>query len=217
VTHFRARRTVAVLVGTAALVAGPLAVSPADAAERPRTEKPAKADKGDKAEKADKADKAKAPRTKQLLKTVAGKDKRLARMSTSTAVTRLDDAYEPDVVAGIEASRDALAAIATALETAGSTLDTRAAAKDLRAFRVENHRLVVTVVAKADRLLDQATLAGDTGTAALATSAIEAALAVTATSPRSEVKAARAALEAASTDELDEVDDVDEVEAPAAS
>jgi hypothetical protein len=217
VTHFRARRTVAVLVGTAALVAGPLAVSPADAAERPRTEKPAKADKGDKAEKADKADKAKAPRTKQLLKTVAGKDKRLARMSTSTAVTRLDDAYEPDVVAGIEASRDALAAIATALETAGSTLDTRAAAKDLRAFRVENHRLVVTVVAKADRLLDQATLAGDTGTAALATSAIEAALAVTATSPRSEVKAARAALEAASTDELDEVDDVDEVVAPAAS
>jgi hypothetical protein len=208
VTHSRARRTVAALVGTAALVAGPLAVSPADAAERPRTEKPAKADK---------ADKAKAPRTKQLLKTVAGKDKRLARMSTSTAVTRLDDAYEPDVVAGIEASRDALAAIATALETAGSTLDTRAAAKDLRAFRVENHRLVVTVVAKADRLLDQATLAGDTGTAALATSAIEAALAVTATSPRSEVRAARAALEAASTDELDEVDDVDEVEAPAAS
>lgn len=207
-THSRARRTVAALVGTAALVGGPLAVSPADAAERPRTEKPAKADK---------ADKAKAPRTKQLLKTVTGKDKRLARMSTSTAVTRLDDAYEPDVVAGIEASRDALAAIATALETAGSTLDTRAAAKDLRAFRVENHRLVVTVVAKADRLLDQATLAGDTGTAALATSAIEAALAVTATSPRSEVKAARAALEAASTDELDEVDDVDEVEAPAAS
>jgi hypothetical protein len=208
VTHSRARRTVAALVGTAALVAGPLAVSPADAAERPRTEKPAKADK---------ADKAKAPRTKQLLKTVAGKDKRLARMSTSTAVTRLDDAYEPDVVAGIEASRDALAAIATALETAGSTLDTRAAAKDLRAFRVENHRLVVTVVAKADRLLDQATLAGDTGTAALATSAIEAALAVTATSPRSEVKAARAALEAASTDEVEDTDDVDEVEPPAAS
>lgn len=216
-THSRARRTVAALVGTAALVAGPLAVSPADAAERPRTEKPAKADK------ADKPDKAKAPRTKQLLKTVAGKDKRLARMSTSNAVIRLDDVYEPDVVAGIEASRDVLASIATALETADSTLDTRAAGKDLRAFRVENHRLVVTVVARADRLLDEATLAGDAGTAALATSAIEAALAVTATSPRSEVKAARAALEAASADEVDEVDegdegdDVDEVESPAAS
>lgn len=204
-THSRARRTVAALIGTAALVAGPLAVSPADAAERPRTEKPAKTDK---------TDKTNAPRTKQLLKTVAGKDRRLARMSTSNAVTRLDDAFEPDVVAGIEASRDALAAVATALETADSTLDTRAAAKDLRAFRVENHRLVVTVVAKADRLLDEATLAGDTGTAALATGAIEAALAVTATSPRSEVKAARAALEAASADE---VDDVDEVEPAAAS
>ena len=195
-THSRARRTIAALVGSAALVAGPLAVSPAEAAERPRTEK------------ADKADKAKAPKTKQLLKTVAGKDKRLARLSTSNAVTRLDDAYEPDVVAGIEASRDALATIATAIEAADTTLDTRAAAKDLRAFRVENHRLVVNVVAKADRVLDEATAAGDTETAALATSAIDAALAVTATSPKSEIKAARAALDALEDEtEDDETED----------
>jgi hypothetical protein len=202
----RARRTAAALVGTAALVAGPLAVSPADAA-RPHTEKPATT------EKADKADKAKAPRTKQLLKTVSVKDARLARMSTSKAVTRLDDAYEGEVVAGIDASREALAEIAAAIEAADSTFDTRAAARDLRAFRVENHRLVVTVVAKADRLLDEATAAGDTETAAVATTAIDAALAVTATSPKSEVKAARAALGTLEDATEDETED----EAPAAS
>jgi hypothetical protein len=194
----RARRSAAVALGTAALVAGPLAVSPADAAERPRAEKPAKADK------ADKADKAEAPRTKQLLKTVAGKDKRLARMITSNAVTRLDDAYESEVVAGIEDSREALAAIATAVEAADSAVDTSTVAKDLRAFRVENHRLVVNVVAKADRINDEATAAGDTATAALATTAIEAALAVTATSPKSEIKAARAALDALEDETEDE-------------
>lgn len=191
----RARHTVAALIGTAALVAAPLAVSPAHAAERPGTDKPAKADK------------AKSPGTKQLLKTVSGKDKRLARLSTSSAVTRLDDAYETEVVAGIAKSRDALAAIRTAVEAADATVDTRAAAKDLRAFRVENHRLVVNVVAKADRILDAATLAGDAETAALATTAIEAALAVTATSPKSEIKAARAGLLAAE-DAEDEAEDV---------
>lgn len=196
----RTRRTAAALVGTAALLAGPLATAPAHAAERPGADKPVKADK------ADKADKAKAPGTRQLLKTVAGKDRRLVRLTTSNAVTRLDDAYEGDVVAGIEESIAALTAIRTAVEAADSTFDTRAAAKDLRAFRVENHRLVVTVVAKADRIHDEAMAAGDTGTAALATSAIEAALAVTATSPKREIKAARAALEttedaAESTDE----------------
>jgi hypothetical protein len=198
VTHSRTRRSVAALVGTAALLAGPLAVSPADAA-RPHADKPAKP------AKADKVDKAKTPKTTQLLKTVAGKDKRLERMSTSHAVTRLDDAYETEVVAGIEESRDALAAIATAVGSADSTFDTRAAARDLRAFRVENHRLVVNVVAKADRILDEATAAGDTATADLATAAIEAALAVTATSPRSEIKDARAGLQAA--DEADETQD----------
>lgn len=191
----RARHTVAALIGTAALVAAPLAVSPAHAAERPGTDKPAKADK------------AKSPGTKQLLKTVSGKDKRLARLSTSSAVTRLGDAYETEVVAGIAKSRDALAAIRTAVEAADATVDTRAAAKDLRAFRVENHRLVVNVVAKADRILDAATLAGDAETAALATTAIEAALAVTATSPKSEIKAARAGLLAAE-DAEDEAEDV---------
>lgn len=183
----RTRRTAAALVGTAALLAGPLATAPAHAAERPGADKPVRADK---------ADKAKAPGTKQLLKTVAGKDKRLVRLATSNAVTRLHDAYEDDVVDGIAKSITALTAIRTAVEAADSTFDTRAAAKDLRAFRVENHRLVVTVVAKAGRIHEEAILAGDTGTAALATGAIEAALAVTATSPKSEIKAARAALEA---------------------
>jgi hypothetical protein len=195
----RTRRTAAALVGTAALLAGPLATAPAHAAERPGADKPVKADK------ADKADKAKAPGTRQLLKTVAGKDKRLVRLTTSNAVTRLDDAYEGDVVEGINQSIAALTAIRTAVETADSTFDTRAAAKDLRAFRVENHRLVVTVVAKAGRIHEEAVLAGDTGTAALASSAIEAALAVTATSPKSEIKAARAALEA--TEAADETAD----------
>ena len=225
-THSRTRRTAAAVIGTAALVAGPLALSPADAA-RPHADKPTHASKSDKADKADKTHSSKAPRTRQLLKTVAGKDARLARLSTSHAVTRLDDAYEPRVVAGIDESREALAAIATAVEGADSTFDVRAAAADLRAFRVENHRLVVTVVAKAGRILDAATASGDTTTADRASTAIEAALAVTATSPRSEIKAARAGLEAAEdADDADDAaddstgddtDDETEDEAPSAS
>jgi hypothetical protein len=223
VTHSRTRRTAAAVIGTAALVAGPLALSPADAA-RPHADKPTHASTSDKADKADKTHSSKAPRTRQLLKTVAGKDARLARMITSHAVTRLDDAYEPRVVAGIDESREALAAIATAVEGADSTFDVRAAAADLRAFRVENHRLVVTVVAKAGRILDAATASGDTTTADRASTAIEAALAVTATSPRSAIKAARAGLGAAedaddATDDStgDDTDDETEDEAPSAS
>jgi hypothetical protein len=191
----RARRHAAALVGTLALVAGPLATA-ATAAEAPRPDKPAKA-----------GTHAHGGGTTHLLRTVAGKDRRLARLGTSTAVTRLDDTYEVEVVAGIEESRAALAAIRTALEAADSTLDVRAAAKDLRAFRVENHRLVVTVVAKADRLLDAATLAADTAGATAATTAIEAALAVTATSPKSEVRAARRALRAAEDTEAEGTDE----------
>jgi hypothetical protein len=220
VTHSRTRRTAAAVIGTAALVAGPLALSPADAA-RPHADKPTHASTSD---KADKTHSSKAPRTRQLLKTVAGKDARLARMITSHAVTRLDDAYEPRVVAGIDESREALAAIATAVEGADSTFDVRAAAADLRAFRVENHRLVVTVVAKAGRILDAATASGDTTTSDRASTAIEAALAVTATSPRSAIKAARAGLGAAedaddATDDStgDDTDDETEDEAPSAS
>lgn len=190
----RARRHAAALVGTAALVAGPLATS-ATAAEAPRPGKPTKA-----------GTQAHGGGTAHLLRTVAGKDRRLARLAASTAVTRLDDTYEVEVVAGIEKSRATLAAIGTDLEAADSTLDVKAAAKDLRAFRVENHRLVVNVVAKADRLVDAATLAADTAAATAGATAIEAALAVTATSPKRELRAARAALRAARAEAEDTED-----------
>ena len=70
-----ARRLTATALATAALVA-PSALAATAAAAPDKPTKPAKAVKA---------------QTKQLLKDIAGKDKRLARLSTSNAVERLAD------------------------------------------------------------------------------------------------------------------------------
>ena len=66
-----------------------------------------------------------------------------------------------------------------AVEAADSTVDTRAARKELRSFRVENFRLVVNVLRQAEGLADDA--AADPEAQAFLAQAEEAALAITAT------------------------------------
>lgn len=138
--------------------------------------------------------------TKQLLKDIAGKDARLARLATGNAVTRLADDTEAELVANLEEARTSLGAVKTSVEAADSTVDTRAARKELRSFRVENFRLVVNILAKAEGLEESAaTDAEATGHLAAAEAA---ALAITATSTKADVRAARGHVQAAQA-ELD--------------
>ena len=182
----RARRHAAALVGTVALVAGPLATA-ATAAEAPRPDKPAKA-----------VTHAHGGGTNHLLRTVAGKDRRLARLGTSTAVTRLDDTYEVEVVAGIEESRAALAAIKD--RPRGCRLDARRPRRCQGPARLPRRE----PPARGERRREGGPRArrshargGHRPRTTAATAAIEAAIDVTATSPKSELRAARAALRAA--------------------
>lgn len=129
------------------------------------------------------------PQTKQLLKDISGKDKRLARLAQSNSVTRLADDTEAELVANIDKARDALDAIKASAESADSTMDTRAVRKDLHSFRVENFRLVVNVLRQGEGLAEAA--ATDPEAQMHLDLAEEAALAVTATSKKSEIRAAR--------------------------
>lgn len=175
----RTRRTVAALVASAALVAPTaLTISAADA--KPSSTKTVKTVKA---------------QTKQLLKDVAGKDKRLARLATAHSVVALADDTEAELVANIAEARGTLADVRTAVEAADSTVDTRAARKELRSFRVENFRLVVNVLKQVEDLTDDA--AADAEAQAFLTKAQAAALAVTATSTKTDIKAARALLDSA--------------------
>ncbi|PVG82651.1 hypothetical protein DDE18_09760 [Nocardioides gansuensis] len=138
--------------------------------------------------------------TKQLVKDVAGKDKRLARLATSTKVTRLADENEQVLVANITEDRADLAELKTAAEAADSTYDAKAVRKDLRSFRVENYVLAANIVKQAEALADEA--AADPEAAAAVDAAIDAALALTADSTKADVKAARVHLQTAH-EELD--------------
>ena len=106
----RTRRIVATLVATAA-IAAPTTLSMSAAEAKPAQNKTVKA------------------QTKQLLKDVAGKDKRLARLAASHAVTALADDTEAELVANVTEAREALADVETAAEAADSTVDTRAVRK----------------------------------------------------------------------------------------
>lgn len=172
------RRTAATVITVAALAA-PTGVAAAAHAAKPDTGKPA-GTTGVKGQ------------TKQLLKDVAGKDRRLARLATSRAVTRLADDTEVELVASIEESRAGLGEIEAAVEAADSAVDTRAARKELRSFRVENFRLVVNILRQAEGLTEAA--ATDAEAQAFLDQAEEAALAITATSTKGDVRAARALL-----------------------
>ena len=103
------RRITAVALATAALAA-PSALSATAVAAKP--DKPAHAVTG---------------QTKQLLKDIAGKDARLARLSTSNAVASLADDTEAAFVAQVTGARTTLAEVRTSVEAADSTVDTRAA------------------------------------------------------------------------------------------
>ena len=161
-------RATAGLVATAALLAAPSALATAQAAQ-PGTTTTGQAT--------------------QLLKDIAGKDHRLERLSTSDAVTRLADDTEAALVANIAAARTDLENLAASVEAADSTVDTRAARKELHAFRVENFRIVATILSSAERLETEA--ADDAEATEHLAAAETAALALTATSTKAEVRAAR--------------------------
>lgn len=169
------RRLTATVLATAALAAPSALATSAEAAPgKPETVK---------------------SQTKQLLKDIAGKDKRLVRLSTSNAVDRLADDTEAELVMTVTEARTALADLKTNVEATDSTVDTRAARKELRSFRVENFRIVVNVVAQVERL-EEAAGADPEAIAHLAATEA-AALEITATSTKADIRAVRAHLKAA--------------------
>lgn len=172
-------RTATALVAAAAL-AVPVGLLTSAEAAKPRPDKPAKTVHG---------------QTKQLLKDIAGKDKRLARLTTTTAVASLDDDTELSLVANIEAARAELADLTTATEAADSTVDTRAARKELRSFRIENFRIVVNVLRHAEGLAEAAS--SDPEATAHLAEAEAAALEIDAHSSKADIRAARAHVQAA--------------------
>jgi hypothetical protein len=178
----RTTRLAAALVATAALTA-PATSAVAQAASAPAV-------KG---------------QAKQLLKDIAGKDARLARLSTSDAVTRLADDTEAELVANIGDARTALGEVRSSVEAADSTVDTRAARKELRGFRVENFRIVATILAMAERL-EEAAAADAVATEHLA-AAEAAALAITADSTKGDLRDARTHLRAAQAELGDDATD----------
>lgn len=184
----RTRRLIATVAATAALAAPSALATTAAAAPHEHKDKPAKGTVKS--------------QSKQLLKDVAGKDKRLARLAGSNAVARLADDTEAVLVANITDARTALGEVKTAVEAADSTVDTRAARKELRSFRVVNFRLAVNILKKAENLTEEA--AADPEATTALESAETAALALTATSTKADVKAARAHLKLAHA-ELEEV------------
>ncbi|QBX54174.1 hypothetical protein EXE58_00930 [Nocardioides seonyuensis] len=190
----RTRRLIATAAATAALVAPAAVTASATAAPHEHKDKPAKTDKPAKGTVKSQA--------KQLLKDVAGKDKRLTRLAESNAVARLADETEAALVANITDAQTALTDVKTAVEAADSTVDTRAVRKELRSFRVVNFRLAVNILKQAENLAEEA--ATDPEATAALDAAETAALALTATSTKADVKAARAHLELAHT-ELEEV------------
>ena len=173
------RRITAAALATAALVA-PSALAATAVAAPDKPTKPATTVKG---------------QTKQLLKDIAGKDKRLDRLSTSTAVQALADDTEAEVVASVGEARAALADLRTTVEAADSTVDTRAAREELHSFRVENFRIVVNIVRKVEGLEEAA--AADPEAVTHLADAEAAALEITATSTKADLRDARDHLKAA--------------------
>ena len=176
------RRITATALATAALVA-PSALAATAVATPGKPAEPTKPAKSVKAQ------------TKQLLKDIAGKDKRLDRLSTSTAMEALADDTEAEVVANVTDARAALADLRTTVEAADSTVDTRAARTELHSFRVENFRIVVNLVRKVEGLEEAA--AADPEAVTHLAAAEAAALEITATSTKADLRDVRDHLKAA--------------------
>lgn len=137
---------------------------------------------------------------KQLLKDIAGKDARLARLSSSNALTRLGEGYRTPLLENIGDAQGTLGDLKASVEV-DSTLDTRAMRKELRSFRVENFRIVVNVLRQAEDLAE--TGAADPGTlAAVETAALE----IDATSTKAEIRAVRDQIKAAQDEVETEVE-----------
>lgn len=147
--------------------------------------KPAHAGSHAKAGNAAKADRGSAAKTSatKLARDVARLQEQLDRTIRDGRLARLDAEHAEGVVANVEADKTALAAILTRAE--------------LRAFRVENYRLVVNILRQATKAEANATEAGSAEALALVDSAVAKALLVTASSAKADVKAARADLSAA--------------------
>ncbi len=173
-------RTATVLVAAAALAVPAGLMGSAEAAAKPKPDATSKTIKA---------------QTKQLLKSISGKDRRLSRLSTSNAVVRLVDLTEVELVANIEDARGVLAELRSSVEVADSTVDTRTARRELRSFRVENFRIVVNVLRKAEGLAEAA--AADPEAAQHLAAAEAAALEIEAYGSTRDVRGARAHLRAA--------------------
>ncbi len=130
---------------------------------------------------------------KQLLKDIAGKNKRLTKIEGSHKLVRLDVEHQATVVGNIDADQLDLASLVEQVNAADSTVDVRAARRELHRFRVENYTLAITIVRGAERLVDD--VAEDAEAQVQLDEAFAAALAITADSTKADVRAARAALE----------------------
>jgi hypothetical protein len=120
---------------------------------------------------------------------------RVDRRQTSTAVEALADDTEAAIVANVTEARTALTDLTSTVEAADSTVDTRAARTELRSFRVENFRIVVNVVKKAEGLEEAA--AADPEAVTHLAAAEAAALDITATSTKADLRAVREHVKAA--------------------
>lgn len=181
----RTSRTATVLVAAVALAVPAGLMSSAEAAAKPKPDTSTSTVKG---------------QSKQLLKAISGKDERLARLTTSSAVVRLADDTELALVTNVEEARADLAELRSSVEAADSTVDTRAAREELRSFRVENFRLVANVLKQTEGLAEAA--AADPEAVTHLAAAEAAALEIDAYSSKSDIREARAHVQAAQA-ELD--------------
>lgn len=140
---------------------------------------------------------------KQLLKDIARKNTHLNRVEGSHQLARLSVEHQATVLSNIDADQLDLATLVEAVNAADSTVDIRAARRELHSFRVENYTNAVNIVREAEQLVDDA--AADPEAQVELDEAFAAALAITADSSKAEVEAARVALEEVYT-ELADVD-----------
>jgi hypothetical protein len=191
----RTSRTATVLVAAVALAVPAGLAGSAAAAAKPQAGTPSSTVKG---------------QSKQLLKAISGRDDRLVRLTTSSAVTRLADDHELALVTNIEEARGDLAELRTNVEAADSTVDTRAARAALRSFRVENFRLVANVLKRTEGLADAA--AADPVAVEHLAAAESAALEIDAYSSKGDIREAREHVDAAETELDDETESEPETE-----
>lgn len=141
---------------------------------------------------------------KQLLKDISVKNNRLNRIEGSHKLARLFVEHQATVVGNIDADQLDLATLAEQVNAADSTVDIRAARRELRDFRVENYTLAITIIRSAEQLVDD--VAEDAEAQVELDEAFAAALAITADSTKADVRAARTAL----NEVYAEIEDVEE-------